>query len=660
VGEASVLTRLGGLTISWKLTLIVALTALVALLLAGGALIVDDLVTFRARMARDLSVTADIIGANSTAALAFNDATAAGEVLAALRVEPQIVVAQVHDRTGRVFATYRRLGAPDTAPGSPGPGGSRFTRDRLIVVRALVLDGEPLGTVRLEADLQELDARRNRQAVRVLLVALCAAGVALLLAIPLQRRITGPILRLAETARAVSAGKDYTVRAGGGGADEVGQLVRGFNEMLGQIQARDDALRSHRDHLEEEVATRTAALARGQEELRQAQKMEAVGRLAGGVAHDFNNLLTIVLGRSELLLKRLSATDPLRRQVEMIRKTTERAADLTRQLLAFSRKQVLEARVLSINGVVTGMEKMLRLMVTENVRLIVKLDAALEQVKVDPGQLEQVIMNLAVNARDAMPTGGALTLETANAELDLAFARDHPGSRPGPHVMLRMSDTGMGMDAETRAHLFEPFFTTKGPGRGTGLGLATVFGIVKQSGGYIDVQSAPGQGATFTIYLPKTEESMPEADAAATAAATPGAQGETVLVVEDEDDVRELACEILSLCTYTVLEARHPGEALLITERHRGPIHLMVTDVVMPQMKGTELARLVTAFRPEMRVLYMSGYAAGILGDADGVLESHMSFLPKPFSRDTLVRKVREVLDAPRADDHLVKSSVSA
>jgi signal transduction histidine kinase/ActR/RegA family two-component response regulator len=657
VGEATVLTRLGALTISWKLTLIVALTAAVALLVAGGALIGDDLVTFRARMARDLSVTADIIGANSTAALAFNDAAAASEVLAALRVEPQIVVAQVHDRTGRVFATYRRLGAPDTASGPMGPDGSRFTRDRLIVVRGLVLDGERLGTVRLEADLQELVARRNRQAARVLLVALCAAGVALLLAIPLQRRITGPILRLAETARAVSAGKDYTVRASGGGADEVGQLVRGFNEMLGQIQAQDDALRSHRDHLEEEVAARTAALARGQEELRQAQKMEAVGRLAGGVAHDFNNLLTIVLGRSELLLKRLGPTDPLRRQVEMIRKTTERAADLTHQLLAFSRKQVLEARVLSVNAVVTGMERMLRLMVTENVRLILKLEAALEQVKVDPGQLEQVIMNLAVNARDAMPKGGVLTLETANVELDAAFAHDHPGSRPGPHVMLRVSDTGMGMDAETRAHLFEPFFTTKGPGRGTGLGLATVFGIVKQSGGYIDVRSAPGQGATFTIYLPKTEESMPEADTTPKTAATPGAQGETVLVVEDEDDVRDLACEILRLSAYTVLEARHPGEALLIAERHRGPIHLMVTDVVMPQMKGTELARLVTAFRPEMRVLYMSGYAAGILGDADGILESHMSFLPKPFSRDTLARKVREVLDTLRPDDRLVKST---
>ncbi len=383
-------------------------------------------------------------------------------------------------------------------------------------------------------------------------------------------------------------------------------------------------------------------------QLRQAQKMEAMGRLAGGVAHDFNNLLTVITGRSELLLGRLGDGNPLARDVDLILKTGHRAAALTRQLLAFSRKQVLVPRVLELNSVVANLEKMLRRLIGEDVELITVPGASLGRVKADPGQIEQVIMNLAVNARDAMPLGGRLTIETANVDLDEAHARAHAGTRPGSYVMLRASDTGCGMDADTVSRIFEPFFTTKGPDRGTGLGLSTVYGIVKQSDGDVSVESELGRGTTFRIYLPRVEEAVSAVEAAP-ARAGPSRGSETILLVEDEAGVRELAREILRMNGYTVLEAADGGEGLRIGERHAGPIHLLMTDVVMPRMGGRELAQRLARRRPDMRVLYMSGYT----DDATlphGVIEADTAFLQKPFAAGTLARKVREVLDAPRME----------
>ncbi len=383
-------------------------------------------------------------------------------------------------------------------------------------------------------------------------------------------------------------------------------------------------------------------LSETQDQLTQARKMEAVGRLAGGIAHDFNNLLTVMTGRSQLLLRRLTPEDPVRSEIELIEKTANRAADLTRQLLAFSRKQILQPAVMNLNAAVATMSEMLRRMIGEDVLLGTALDPALGWVQADPSQIEQIVINLAVNARDAMPNGGRLTLETANVELEGAYARAHVGAHPGPHVMLAVSDTGVGMDADTRTRIFEPFFTTKGPGKGTGLGLATVYGIVKQSGGHICVYSELGQGTAFKIYLPRVDRAADAVEPGGLLAHL--AQGrETILLVEDEGAVRELARDILEANGYAVLVARHGDEALAICERHSEAIHLMLTDVVMPGMNGRELAERLARLRPETKVLYMSGYTDNAIV-LDGVLHGRAVFLQKPFTPDALARKVREVL----------------
>ena len=383
-------------------------------------------------------------------------------------------------------------------------------------------------------------------------------------------------------------------------------------------------------------------LSETQDQLTQARKMEAVGRLAGGIAHDFNNLLTVMTGRSQLLLRRLTPEDPVRSEIELIEKTANRAADLTRQLLAFSRKQILQPAVMNLNAAVATMSEVLRRMIGEDVLLATALDPALGWVQADPSQIEQIVINLVVNARDAMPKGGRLTLETANVELEGAYARAHVGAHPGPHVMLAVSDTGAGMDADTRTRIFEPFFTTKGPGKGTGLGLATVYGIVKQSGGHICVYSELGQGTAFKIYLPRVDPAADPVEPGGLLAHV--AQGrETILLVEDEEAVRELARDILEANGYAVLEARHGDEALAICERHSEPIHLMLTDVVMPGMNGRELAERLARLRPETKVLYMSGYTDNAIV-LHGVLNGRAVFLQKPFSPDALARKVREVL----------------
>jgi PAS domain S-box-containing protein len=379
-------------------------------------------------------------------------------------------------------------------------------------------------------------------------------------------------------------------------------------------------------------------------QLHQAQKMDAIGRLAGGVAHDFNNVLMAILGHSEIALLRLGKTDPLRSNVDTIRRTAERAAALTKQLVAFSRKQVITPKVVSLNATVGEMGDMLRRVIREDIRLVRTLDPTVGSVRVDPGQIEQVIMNLVVNARDAMPQGGTLTIETANVDLGEDYARRHVNVQPGPYVKLVVSDTGHGMDEETQGRIFEPFFTTKEQGKGTGLGLSTVYGIVKQSGGHISVESAPGRGATFTIYLPRVAQAAIPVVKEIFPPDVPRGS-ETVLIVEDEDTVREPVCEMLKMGGYTVLEARHAGEALLICERHRGSIDLMLTDVIMPQMSGRELAERLAPLRPEMKVLFMSGHTEGAIAQHGGY-ETFNAFLQKPFTLDALARKIRGLLDA--------------
>jgi PAS domain S-box-containing protein len=378
--------------------------------------------------------------------------------------------------------------------------------------------------------------------------------------------------------------------------------------------------------------------------LRQSQKMEAVGKLAGGIAHDFNNLLTAITGYTDLLYLRLPG-DIGKRELTEIRKASDRAASLTRQLLAFSRQQVLQPKVIRVNEVVGNLAGMLSRLIGEDIDLVVSLDEEVGRVKADPFQLEQVLMNLAVNARDAMPRGGKLTIETANVILDEVYARAHPDVKPGPYVMVAVSDTGIGMDSETRTRIFEPFFTTKALGKGTGLGLSTVYGIVKQSHGHMWVYSEPGQGATFKVYLPLHEEA-PEAPPPPQPTRVVPRGWETILAVEDEESLLNLVTEILKDAGYNVIPALGPKEAVRAMLEHRDrSIHMLLTDVVMPGMSGRALADQVTRERPGMRVLYMSGYTDNAIVH-HGVLDPGVTFIQKPFTPDALIKKVREVLDA--------------
>lgn len=381
-----------------------------------------------------------------------------------------------------------------------------------------------------------------------------------------------------------------------------------------------------------------------EEQLRQSQKIEAIGRLAGGIAHDFNNVLTAILGYSQILLSDMEAGDPRREDMQEIERAAERAASLTRQLLAFSRNQVLQPQILNLNGLVGNLDNFLRRLIGEDIDLRTRLAPDLWLVSADAGQIEQVVMNLAVNSRDAMPSGGKLTIETSNVVLDQDYARHHIAVVPGDYVMVAVSDTGIGMDEVTKGRLFEPFFTTKGPGQGTGLGLSTVYGIVKQSGGNIWVYSEPGRGSTFKIYFPRA--SGAEVEPGGKVAPTTTRGSETVLLTEDEDGVRQLASKVLRAQGYQVLEASSGREAITVAEAFSGKIHLLLTDVVMPEFSGSELAKRIGVVRPGIRVLYMSGYTDEAIIH-HGVLTANIAYLQKPFTPEVLARKVREVLESP-------------
>jgi PAS domain S-box-containing protein len=388
------------------------------------------------------------------------------------------------------------------------------------------------------------------------------------------------------------------------------------------------------------------ALRHSEEQLRQSQKMEAIGRLAGGIAHDFNNLLTAITGYGDLLLKGLGEEHPLRREANEISKAAQRAADLTGQLLAFSRQQVLQPKVLDLNEVVADMEMMLRRVIGEHIQFRTRLGSQLGAVKADPGQIHQVLLNLVVNARDAMAEGGKLTIVTTGVDLDESYAARHPGVVPGAYVKLTVSDTGSGMDEDTKARLFEPFFTTKEQGKGTGLGLSTVYGIVNQSGGHISVDSTPGAGTSFQIHFPRVDKELLEPlrdEQTVVPETSPGT--EKILLVEDDDSVRELAREILEMNGYDVLEASNGVEALDVFEAAAGTIDLMVTDLVMPRMGGRDLVRKIAPQSPDLRVLYLSGYADSVVL-RQGMLDAGSSFLQKPFTPAELAHKVREALDA--------------
>jgi signal transduction histidine kinase/CheY-like chemotaxis protein len=464
----------------------------------------------------------------------------------------------------------------------------------------------------------------NHLLVGLGLVAVFVGGV---LAFAISETFTRPLASLAEGARALEQG-NYAYPLAAEGRDEVAQVTRAFDRMRDTLKRNE----SQRQHLETQLV--------------QAQKMEAMGRLAGGVAHDFNNLLTVIKGHCELLVDRLQPIDPNHRCACQIEKAADRAVSLTGQLLAFCRMQVLQPKVLDLNALLGDLSSLLRRLIREDIAFTFQPGESLGNVKADPGQIEQVIMNLTVNAGDAMPEGGKLTIETRNVIVDQVFADGRPPMLAGEYVLVAVSDTGQGMDAATRSRIFEPFFTTKGQGKGTGLGLATVYGVVKQSGGCIWVGSELGKGTQFEVYLPMVHESREAAEVTGVAA-RPNRESATVLLAEDEVEVRELAALFMRSAGYTVLAASNGQEALELVERLSVRIDVLITDIVMPKMKGPELAKRLKALRPNLRVVYMSGYVEYNSESEEFLTEGF--FLQKPFAREALVNKVMEAMRSERA-----------
>ena len=507
----------------------------------------------------------------------------------------------------------------------------------VLVIGVLLLTG--VVSLLTSAEVRAVLAAQPRTTGAVVGFVVLSVALALMLGSILAGSIVHPVRKVDAALERIAQG-DFVTLDDVVNRDELGALVNNLNRTSRQLSE----LYARAHQTAQALGEQLGAFEHTQAQLRKAQKMEAVGRLAGGVAHDFNNLLTVIAGRAALLLMELPAEDPKRRDIDLITHTADRASALTRQLLALSRKQVLQPRILDLNELVESLQPILQRLIGEDIELRVLPAADAAAVKADPTQIEQVLLNLTVNARDAMPTGGTLTIELSQvAAGQLQFDE---GDHLGPGVSLVVRDRGTGMTPEVQAHMFEPFFTTKGPGKGTGLGLATVYGIIKQSGGHMSVESELGHGTTFTIWLPRVENPSPlEGPNRGGAELSEGR--ETILLVEDEDGVRELAREVLQGHGYTVIEARDGESALRIVE-HRGErLHLLLTDVVMPKMGGRELVRRLIIPHPDVKVLYMSGYPDGALGE-HGVLEPGAILLQKPFTPRGLADKVRQVLDGTR------------
>ena len=624
-----------------KLTLLIMLTSSVALLLAAAGFIVAEVFSFRDSMVRNFSTMADIVGANSTAALAFQDRNAAGETLEALSAVKSLVSAGIYAKDGTMFATYRREDVKKDFlwPARPEDG-YRFEAGHFVLFRPILHNGERIGTVYFQSDMYEMDARLKLYAGIVALVLLASVSAAFLLSSILSRVASDPILQLAETMHVVSRDKNYSVRAVKSDRGELGALVEGFNDMLAQIQERDVALLKTHDELERRVEERTQELQRQiterirlEQQLLQSQKMEAVGQLAGGIAHDFNNLLQAILGNVDLAARGLPQSDPANKHLQTVKQAGLRAAELTRALLAFSRKTISMPQPLDLRSIVDQVVQLLRHAIDPRIVIETTAPPELWPIHADPSQMHQVLMNICVNARDAMPHGGRLTI-----------ALEHLTRDGKEFVCLAVGDTGMGMDAETRRRMFEPFFTTKELGKGTGLGLAVVYGVVTQHGGALTVDSEPGRGARFVIELPRSTQIPEVVNPPACRPAPEKSAGETVLVVDDDEVVRQVACSILTQVGYVVLEAEDGARAVSIYQQERNCIAAVLLDLTMPKRSGVEVLADLRRIDPAVRVIICSGYSVEAQG-FDLAQLGATGFLQKPYSLDEMARAIRQAID---------------
>ncbi len=732
-------------SIKRKLTWLNTLASGVVLLVASLAFVGYELSAFRQNMVRTLSVEAQIVGLNSASALLFADPQAAGNTLSALAAAPNIISATIYLPTGEPFASYVRDSGQSVLPPPPLPGGAlenaRFANSELSLVRRIVFQGKAIGSVYLRSDLRQINESVQRYIRIVAIVLLISLLGAMALSSLFQGAITRPLIQLAEVARVVSREKNFSIRAPVvSTSDEGSVLVNAFNEMLAQIQQREEERQKFVSLVEQtddfigmtgfdgnaiyinqagcRLVGLDPALAAGtpicrfyperwwiklrdeifpsiqrgegnwvgeaqlcditanrpidvlmnvfpvnhpqtgqllcfasvirditermqlEEQLRQSQKLDSIGQLAGGVAHDFNNLLVVIGGYAGMMLEDLPPEHVMREGLEEIRSAGDRAGALTRQLLVFSRRQRAEQINIAINDLVRNVEKMLRRLIGEDIDLVLALEESAGVLRADPGHLEQVILNLVVNARDAMTDGGKLVIETAHLFVDEEFARIHLELAPGDYVMLSVSDTGVGMTPEVKSHIFEPFFTTKEKGKGTGLGLSTVYGIVKQSGGSIFVYSEPGQGSTFKMLFPALRDRPTEPRTANESAQLSGV--ETILLAEDEPGVRHYVSQLLAQRGYVVLLSGDGQTALDVASDHQGPIHLLLTDIVMPGMGGLELADRFSKLRPGIPILFMSGYTDRMWDSK----ETESNLIQKPFTTTAILTAIRKKLDS--------------
>ena len=616
-----------------KMVLMLLAASVAALFSTGVGIVVYELTVFRPRVEANLHDALQIANSDLRFILDFGTPEEGEGKLEELARTTEIRRACLFDEEGDLFASYRAPGLDDATTCPEPPEGDRSQVGGLLTLRLrLIDDAEFLGELVVERHLPGFWTRLGQYGPMIGGVIFALLAVSLILSATLERLISSRIQALARAAREVRDREDSTVRVKDHGHDEIGELTEAFNEMLEAIAQREVALKeAGKEH---EVL---------QEQLIQAQKMESIGRLAGGVAHDFNNFLTVIVGSNDLSLQMLPEDSPLRPILENTRQATEHAADLTRRLLAFARKQIIQPRVIDPHQLIFDVERMLRGFLDDHIELSVIPHGSSWPIRSDPNQLTQVLMNLTANARDAMPDGGTVTIETRNTVLSAEDLRDEPELSPGAYVLLSVQDTGSGMSAEVRRHLFEPFFTTKEQGKGTGLGLAMCYGFVKQSGGHIRVESELGRGSRFNIYLPRAEEGM-DSEAAALASEVPPRGDETILVVEDDPLVRRTSVGLLRAQGYTVLEAASGRDALSLASEHSGTIHLLLTDVVMPRMGGPEVAECLKSMRPEIAVLYVTGYS-DLLTEKRGELPENVELLQKPYPSATLMRRIRRILD---------------
>lgn len=646
------------LPIQKKLVLLNLTTCLVALLLVSGAFVVYELITFRNTAIQKLSSLGEVIGANSASALLFNDTSSAQETLNTLKEQEEIVSVGIYTLDGEIFAKYIKKEAPMGCPPKPIEKGHRFQKGYLEMFLPIKVRGEEIGTLYLLSDMRLMKERLSRYSIIVIGMILFSSIFAYILASFSSRKISLPIIELSQASNRMAQEGLFDLNLKVYSKDEVGQLTDSFIKMTQKLKlfiqkekelAIASATAAESKKRVKELEEAYKKLKETQEQLLQAQKMDAIGRLAGGVAHDFNNQLTAINGYAELLMESIEPNDARYQQIVEIKKASERSATLTRQLLAFSRRQMIELKVLNLNELLDNLQPMLEKLIGEHIELVNIKDPNLNMVKVDPSQIEHVLVNLSVNARDAMPKGGKLTFETKNVFLDKEYTQAHFWMRSGEYIMLSVMDTGMGMTEEVKKQIFEPFFTTKGKEKGTGLGLSTCYGIVKQSGGSVNVYSELGQGTSFRLYFPRVHETVEKLKQPKDKKQAELRGAETILLVEDEVSVRAIASEILNQKGYSIIEMEDGLQALEFVQKNQNTkIHLLLTDVIMPNMGGKDLADRIKEVFPDIKVLFMSGYTDESIVH-HGVLEKGIQFIQKPFSAMKLASKIREVLDSQKA-----------